>query len=359
MNTSFHPFRWFTLLMLLITEVPTAKGTTFTNDTAIGITNTNIGITNTNFDGQDIIVTNCTVTVDGPHAFASVQLLNGGTLAHSSSTNGLLEQHLSIVNELHSLSNTNPTSLNQTNVLTNTILVTSLTGDTYQLGTDYGLSTTNTLTLITLLMGSGIPEGATVTISYDFLGTPVAAGLFLTVSNGFQIETGAALSANARGYGGGLGPGAGTSLATIYPYPFVAGGGGGHGGYGAPSSSQARGGNAYGSACGLLLLQAPELGSGGGAGCGPGSAGGGGIRIAVGGLLRVDGRITANGGNGLNLHSGGGAGGGILLSAQTISGIGAIAADGGAGQPPDGGGGGGGRIVVFCSTNEFGGSISA
>ena len=31
-------------------------------------------------DGLDIAVTNCTLTVDGQHTFASVQVLNGGNL---------------------------------------------------------------------------------------------------------------------------------------------------------------------------------------------------------------------------------------------------------------------------------------
>src|SRR5690348_14623621 len=47
------------LLARLITH-----SATFTSDTFIGINNTN-------YDGQDIVVTNCTLTVDGSHAFLS------------------------------------------------------------------------------------------------------------------------------------------------------------------------------------------------------------------------------------------------------------------------------------------------
>ena len=62
----------------------TAGAVTFTNDTAISLNNTN-------YDGADIVVTNCTLTVDGPHSFASLQVLNGANLTHSISTNGYSE----------------------------------------------------------------------------------------------------------------------------------------------------------------------------------------------------------------------------------------------------------------------------
>ena len=211
-----HYLAAITILLLAAFGVPAA---TFTNDGFIGINNTN-------FDGQDIIVTNCTLTVDGAHSFTSVQLLNGAVLTHSFSTNGLLENRLSIAGELHALSSTNPAALSQTNVLTNTVVVSGPTGNTYQAGTDYGVVVTNAITLITLLPGSNIPDGAMISASYSFLATPVAAGLFLTVSNNLEIEIGAAINATAKGYAGGLGPGAGASLGTKYPYPFTAGSGG-------------------------------------------------------------------------------------------------------------------------------------
>ena len=56
---------------------------TFTSDTAIGVYDTN-------YDGMDVVVTNCTLTVDGPHSFASLQLLSGGNLTHTFSSNGQL-----------------------------------------------------------------------------------------------------------------------------------------------------------------------------------------------------------------------------------------------------------------------------
>src|SRR2546428_9543910 len=223
--------------LLLATLI--ARAATFTSDTLIGINNTN-------FDGQDIAVTNCTLTVDGSHPFTSVNLLNGAVLTHSSSTNGLLENRLSATGELQILSSTNAAILNAVAIFTNSIVVTNSTGGVYQAGIDYGVIASNNFTYLTWLSGSTIPDGATISVSYDFLGSRIAAGLFLTVSNNFEIDSGAAVNANARGYGAGLGPGAGASLRTNYPYPFVAGSGAGHGGYGAPSSTPAPGGTVSG-----------------------------------------------------------------------------------------------------------------
>ena len=50
---------------------------TFTNETFIA---------DTSYDGQDIVVSGCTVTVDGSHSFNSLQLTNGGVLTHPATT---------------------------------------------------------------------------------------------------------------------------------------------------------------------------------------------------------------------------------------------------------------------------------
>src|ERR1019366_2320352 len=59
----------------------TVSAVVFTNNTAISP----LDLT---YDGADITVNNCTVTVDGPHAFASLQVLTGGVVTHSFSANG-------------------------------------------------------------------------------------------------------------------------------------------------------------------------------------------------------------------------------------------------------------------------------
>ena len=63
-------------LGLALLPLAGASGVTFSS-------NTLISPNNTNFDGADIVVTNCTVTVDGAHSFASFQVQNGGVLTAS------------------------------------------------------------------------------------------------------------------------------------------------------------------------------------------------------------------------------------------------------------------------------------
>ena len=86
---------------------------------------------------------------------------------------------------------------------------------------------------------------------------------------------------------------------------------------------------------------------------GAGGAGGGSIKLIVGGNLRVDGTVSANGANGINDRSGGGSGGSIWLTCQNLSGAGVLSANGGAGEPSQGGGGGGGRISLQFAANAF------
>lgn len=71
--------------LLVALQLP---GTLCTSSAATFASDTLIGITDSSFDGQDIIVSNCTLTVDGSHAFNSLQVLAGGKLTHSFS-NGL------------------------------------------------------------------------------------------------------------------------------------------------------------------------------------------------------------------------------------------------------------------------------
>src|SRR6266487_221021 len=59
-----------------------AQAITFTTDTTIGVFDTN-------YNDADIVITNCTVTVDGPHSFASLQVRGGGALTHTHNSNGL------------------------------------------------------------------------------------------------------------------------------------------------------------------------------------------------------------------------------------------------------------------------------
>jgi hypothetical protein len=79
----------------------------------------------------------------------------------------------------------------------------------------------------------------------------------------------------------------------------------------------------------------------------------------VGGILTVDGEISAEGGAGIQENWGGGSGGSIWVDTGALAGGGLVAADGGGGQISSGGGGAGGRIAMYIRTNAFFGSTSA
>ncbi|MCX6878216.1 MAG: hypothetical protein NTW21_31050, partial [Verrucomicrobia bacterium] len=59
-------------------------------------TNTAIGAGNTTYDGEQITVSGCTLTVDGPHAFASLAVTNGGVVTHSAAPNGEANNRLEL-----------------------------------------------------------------------------------------------------------------------------------------------------------------------------------------------------------------------------------------------------------------------
>src|SRR5208282_4835815 len=93
-------------LRLAVAVVCIAAGV-FTTAAVTFTTNTNIAYNNTNFDGLPVVITNCTVTVDGPHVFADVHILYGGVLTHSSTPGGVFTNILSITNEFQVFSSTN------------------------------------------------------------------------------------------------------------------------------------------------------------------------------------------------------------------------------------------------------------
>lgn len=67
----------------LLGSAPAAAAVIFTNDTVITYSDPT-------YDGQEIVVTNCTVTVDGAHSFLEVRVLNGGILTHTAAPNAVL-----------------------------------------------------------------------------------------------------------------------------------------------------------------------------------------------------------------------------------------------------------------------------
>jgi hypothetical protein len=322
-----------------------AFATTFTNDTTISASNTN-------YDGADVMVTNCTLTVDGVHAFSSLFVAGGGALTHSFSPNGSISNIFFVANESQVLNDTNPVTLLNSNILTDTVLVTDSGSTTiYTNGVDYLLTSPDgILTQLQRTTNSTIPDGTNVLVSYDVLLGMLPGGFNLSVTGNVEVAVGGVINANGKGYGGSAGPGAGHTAGSP-----ADGSGAGYGGIGGMSSSNAVGGTTYGS-----FTQPTNLGSGGGAGyAGVGGAGGGAIQITAGGIFLINGTISANGANGTNSRSGGGSGGSIWITAHLVSGSGAITAQGGAGEPTHGGGGGGGRIAIQCDANTFAGSLAA
>jgi hypothetical protein len=191
-----------------------------------------------------------------------------------------------------------------------------------------------------------IASGGTLTASANL------STLDLLVFSNLDVQPGGAIAVDGQGYSdysSGAGPGAGLSADGD-------GSGAGYGGAGGASPWQA-GGVSYGSAS-----QPVDFGSAGGVGGGPfpgGAAGGGAIQLSVGGILTVDGRISAEGQPGLQDDSGGGSGGSLWITTGTLTGGGQFAADGGAGELYGGGGGAGGRIALYSGANAFFGQATA
>jgi len=325
--------------------------TTLTSHAVVLTNTTAISALDTSYEGADIVISNCTVTVDGAHSFASLQVAPGGVLTHSFYPNASTSFLVSAVDEPQILSSTNPATLLHTNI-SGPVTVTDLSHAIIYTNTvDYvALPQPDGTTQLQWTNTSAIADGATVLVSYTW-SYGVKSGLTLTVTNDVTVASGGSINANGIGYGGALGMGHGFTATGSFPD----GSGAGYGGNGGISASNALGGVCYGS-----VSQPVNLGSGGGSSyAGTGGSGGGLVQIIAGGNINIDGVISANGADATNSRAGGGAGGGVWLSAASVSGAGSIHANGGAGEPVRGGGGGGGRIAIQCGTNNFTGSLSA
>src|SRR5579863_1494035 len=318
--------------------------------------NTAINPLNFSFDGSDLVVSNCTVTLDGPHSFNSLLIAQGGILAHSylPSGNG---SSVSITNESHILDGTFPATLLYSNIQGLVIVVDANTLVIYSNGVDYiQANQPDGTTQIYATTNSAIPGNANVLVSYVCTYS-YNSGLYVTVTNDLTVASGGAINASGIGYGPVTGPGSGGTSTFISP---TAGSGAGHGGLGGACGSGLMyggpGGNCYDS-----VYQPMNLGSGGGTSyAGFGGSGGGLVQIVAGGNVNVYGAISANGSAATNSRAGGGAGGSIWITATTnFTGSGSLAANGGAGDPTEGGAGGGGCISIQCGSNIFAGTLTA
>ncbi len=169
-----------------------------------------------------------------------------------------------------------------------------------------------------------------------------------------NIDSGATVNVDARGYDGGLSiaNGLGTGPG-VYEVAGGDGSGGAHSGAGGATLGSTAGGTAY---CNNNNPNTQGSG-GGGANGGVGGDGGGLVRLKATGTITMAGTITVDGANGgtggAGKFAGGGAGGGVKLDAATVNiSSGTITATGGngLGTPPEGGGGGGGCVFINYTT---------
>src|SRR5436190_5978844 len=171
-------FAWMLLAVACLASH--ARAATFTS-------NTYIGTTDSSFDFQDIEVTNCTLTIDGPHTFQSLHIENGGLVTHSFASNGFVLSPLHISGELQVMSDTNPPTLNQSNVMASTLVLSDTNLLTYYTQTvDYVVAALSSgYSQLQRTTNSSIPDGSTVIAAYDTTDS-VSARLSLTISNNVE-----------------------------------------------------------------------------------------------------------------------------------------------------------------------------
>jgi len=299
-------------VLVFALSVLTSSAVIFTADTTIGALNTN-------YDAQDIVISNCVLTVDGAHTFANLRIGPGGTLTHTYSANGSIPAVNSIIDEPQVLIATNDVVLVYSNVISSTIVVKDSTHTiTYTNVADFLVTIVGTQAFLRRTDTSSIPDGAMVLVSYDTSAGAAASGLTLTLTGNLEVDVSGRIDANGRGLVGNSGTGNGGEAGSP-----MSGAGAGYGGYGGNSSSNGIGGTTYGP------YQFPAtLGSGGGQGVGGvGGNGGGLIFFNISGNAMIDGLVSANGGDATNSRSGGGSGGSVRITAQTFTGNGHITAD--------------------------------
>lgn len=329
---------------LCLATAHVAVAVVFTNDTIISLTDAS-------YDTQEVVVSNAVLTVDGPHMFAGIRIASGAKLTHSPAASGTVGFLASVTNESIVLYGSIGAVLAKPNIVLSSVLVTGTNSlITYSNAVDYVVGTlAGGFTMLTRTTNSAIAHNQTVLVSYNYSAV-TNGGLVLTITGNLEVEPGASIELDGRGFAGGGGSGAGFSAGGVR-----SGSGAGHGGYGGLGSSNTTAGIAYGS-----TFEPTRLGSGGGTGVGGGGgSGGGSVRLIVSNAFVLNGLVSANGANATNSRAGGGSGGSVWITAQSLSGTGVITANGGAGEPIHGGGGGGGRIAVESSTNLFAGALNA
>ena len=84
-----NPKSSIAIIAALALSTTAAPAVTFTNDTTIAI-----GVTT--YDGQDIVVSNCTLTVNGPHPFNSLLVASNGVVTETADPAGTTGNRLEL-----------------------------------------------------------------------------------------------------------------------------------------------------------------------------------------------------------------------------------------------------------------------
>jgi hypothetical protein len=262
-----NPIRTLLTALALTLSLTGAKAITFT-------TSFHIPAGNTTWDGDDIIVQGCTLTVDGPHSFRSLTL-NGAVLNHSPAPNGETNNRIQIT-------------------VTGDVLVDAVSRvDTS--GRGYLAAGTPGAAPPTADDGGGGGHGGDGGWAYFGAAEPGGPGGFGSVTAPISFGGSAAGTAD-QGYVRCPGGGA---------VQFAVGG--------------------------TLTLNGQVLANGASAWLNDQGGGAGGSVWITAGTLAGNGPISASGGNGESTHGGGGGGGRVALYYGTNAFSGSLAARGGSG----------------------------
>ena len=281
--------RWPAVLLTLIWGLAMASpalAVTFTVDTLIAEGDTT-------YDGEDVVVDGCTVTINGAHAFNSLQVINGGVVTHSAyAAPTVYRLDLTIAEDV--------------TVDTDSRIDVSGQGDPRDQGPGAGGSASR--------YGAGGGYGGKGGDS-----TAAAGGsAYGSITEPADLGSGGGRVTGSSSYAGGAGGGA-VRLAISGTLTVN----------------------------GALVANGADGEGSGSYGVGGGS--GGSIWLTVGSLAGA-GVVTANGGNGGHANAGGGGGGRIAVYADSIPFEGTLSACGGAGNMT----GGAGTLYTKLATDTQG-----
>jgi hypothetical protein len=249
-------------------------------------------------------------------------------------------------NATFEISNTE-VELYQTSTLNNASTITIKSNGILE---QYGYSTDNALSLTNLTIESGgtLTHGDNTTAQTNIVN--------INASRDIDIQDGGTIDVDGKGYSGGAKATAGNGPARGTYGSYYDGAGGGHAGNGGNDDDGGIGGTGNCNITGIATIGSSGAGSYNNDNGTTGADGGGLIILTATGTATIDGTITADGNNAADatFDPGGGAGGGVKITADTISQTtGTISMTGGTSQGGGGGGGGGCAYLGFTTNNDI------